>query len=320
MNKVTAADIIAAHRRYGRSAPLGEWGAIQDGPRAGLLALLDAGDEAGLAAYLAQMFRTPAMAGLVTLDWRLVRDDTAALHRDMQTALKLWLQTSPNTSEDLRTLAAPTLYGEPFTVRVLDLDVMVDTPRHDYYARRVHELVQGGVVVEIGAGYGGFACQLLRAHPKQYRVVLVDLPETLYLAASWLARALPSHQLAWYSDDPDADIVLVPAQEMWQYAVRPQLVFSSHSLSEMAPGVAMDYVRWLGHSRAMWFYHDNAEQVGSATSPGPNGLDGTTCAAFPEVTNRNLVPDLNYREHLCGPLHWPNTGCRYREHLYERIL
>jgi hypothetical protein len=303
-----AAQILARHTRYPWEVPGGEWGLLQGETRAAYRALLGDGDEAGLTAMLASMFRTPACAGLVSCDYRDCGSAAARaeLVVGMRKSLRFW--SAVTDQDDVRILAAPA-FGAPILVEVEGVPIMIDTPRHDVYAVRLHRLLPaGGTVVELGGGFGGCACQVHR-HGPGLQMVLCDLPATLYLAWAWLATTT-ALRVAWWDEDPTADVVLLPAAdcEHWD---RADVVFASHSLGEMEVATVRRYLAWLHQIRPRYFYHESPH-----TRPPTDG--GRTSDVFPEVMALQCVPGPPYREVFRAPPAWPWTGGRYWEFLYER--
>lgn len=301
---MTAADVIARYRRYGWSATTGEWGMIQEQTRRSFHDALDAGDEQAVGAMLASLFQKPPALGLLSFDHRDDDDETnARLARYMDTNLRLW------GGWDVSILRAPDA-GAPVCVAVNGIPVMFDTPRHDHYARQIVQLLpEGGTVLEIGGGYGGMALQLQR-RSRDIRVVLVDLPETLYLAWYWLDAA--GVLVSWHDTNPHASVVLLPWTDLAEWTGKTDLVFASHSLSEMDAATCAAYVAWIETRKPRWFYHDNATHMVRATGDG----ESTTSELYPETLANQLIP-RGYRKRGERRMDWPLTGNRYCEFLYE---
>lgn len=296
---MTAADVIARYRRYGWSQPEGEWGAIQEHTRRDFRAALENGDEPLVDAFLRTMFQGPLCMGLVTFDWRRLPQDNKAFKGGIARALQIW------GGEDVRILDAPRV-GAPACMDMDGTLIMYDTPRHDHYARRIVSL-EPKTVLEIGGGYGGTALQILRRAPDT-RIVLVDLPETLYAAWYWLSNA--GIKVDWFDGNGDAQVILAPPWEP-QLHCTPDVVFAAHSLSEMPSGVCADYMALITDLwRPRYFYHDGASQL-----PPSDGREPATADLYPETMN--VVP-AGYRLVTTDKLDWPGTGNRYTEYLYER--
>lgn len=304
--------ILKMHQRYGWTEQGGEWGWIQDTARAGLRVVLDAGDEAGLAALLDQFFQNPVCGGLVSFSYREMREQgwSKLFTKDMLRNVGLWeLHTG---SSDIARLESPGV-GAPLVGECEGVSVQYGTPRHDHYATRIAKLLpHGGTVVEIGGGYGGTALQLLRQRPDA-RYVIIDIPETLYLAWYWLDAA--GMDVGWWDDlKRVSDVTLVAASDMVAL-VRPDVVFSAHALCEMPREIVDGYMARIRKMEPRYFYHDSAHDMGIVSHP---EYKGSTAEAFPEVQAMELDPGEAYREVYRAPTLWPGTGGRYWEFLYER--
>ena len=247
------------------------------------------------------------MFGLVSLpdDWR------NSLFQLVTWRMAMWAKMTHSPVVDR--MEAPAM-GQPIALTVGTASgrmvyVMLDTPRFDHYAERIVEVVpHGGTVLEIGGGYGGTALQLLR-HDPTLRVVMVDIPETLYLAAYFLSEA--GVPVAWWDDAPEArshaGVVLLPAQELAQCAPRPDLVFSAHTLSGLDRATGAGYLAWLAASGARYFYHDDVTET-------VTGVWMTD--TFPEVLASDLVP-VGYREVWRERTPWMAIVDRFCEFFYE---
>lgn len=67
-------------------------------------------------------------------------------------------------------------------------------------------LADGGTVIEIGAGWGGFAYQMRSKFPS-LRYIIIDLPHTMLFSAVYLGNTFPNARLAMHGD-PDFDKTL----------------------------------------------------------------------------------------------------------------
>ena len=316
-----AAGILERYKRYGWSEPPGEWGHLHSEQRKSYHDILEAGDEAVLQALLGGMFQSDAVVGLVGFNIDMLRclnmpsspdDFETAFSTFTETCLTIWAAYIDGMTTDFARLHAPQL-GLAMVAEMPDgIQIMPDTPRHDHYAQRIIKLLpDGGTVFEIGGGYGGVALQLLRASDN-IRVVLCDLPETLYLAWWWLSNAT-DRTVAWYDDDPSADVLLVPAQERDTWHGSPDLVFAAHSLSEMTLPVVESYMGWVRQMLPRYFYIDQARMMTAEKDDVQ-----LTAAEWPEVLTDDMVPGPPYREVYRAPTIWPVTGSRYWEFLFER--
>jgi putative sugar O-methyltransferase len=189
-----------------------------------------------------------------------------------------------------------------------NVGVTLDSFRFDSYAHRIAcALPDGGTVLEIGGGYGGVALQLLRTRPG-FRVVLCDLPDTLYLAGWWLSNVAEA-RVAWWDDDPDADIVLLPCQELDAWAGPVDLVFTAHSLSGMDRASIAHYVAWVERSPARYFYHDDVLVPTSTIWMNER---------FPEVPVSEMPVPRGFRLVWRDRTPWTGLPDRFCEFFYER--
>lgn len=295
----SVSDIRERYQRYGWSLPPGEWGHIQNGPRRELHTALDAGDTTALDEIFGSMFTHHVCVGLVSAGCDISREKLTDWFR---ANIQLWSLYSDST--DLSILDAPDI-GNPTLAYVDGSSVMPDTPRHDHYAQRILAL-KPKTVLELGGGFGGLALQIMR-RSDDTRVIICDLPETLYLAWYWLSRAT-DRTVGWYGEG-DADITLLPAQNIDTLEGKIDVVFSSHSLSEMDAATVARYIGFV-EARARYFYHDNAHKRLNASG-------AYASEAFPEVLATSMVPK-GFREVYRAPTSWAGSGERYWEFLYER--
>lgn len=107
-------------------------------------------------------------------------------------------------------------------------------------------------VLEIGSGWGGFAYQLKSICPK-ITYILVDLPQTLLLAATYLRTAFPDAPVAFWRGDappagspPSQGFLLVPHHAFGR--IRPggiDLAVNLCSFQEMTTGQVGEYAAGL---------------------------------------------------------------------------
>jgi len=101
-------------------------------------------------------------------------------------------------------------------------------------------------VLEIGPGFGMLA-YILKQYYKNARLVLVDLPETLCICASYLENTLPKCAFLYWPADTDtsfadADVILVNAGAFIGGMARYDLVINCDSMSEMTADIASSYL------------------------------------------------------------------------------
>jgi hypothetical protein len=273
-----------------------EWGALYaDGAWGLFRQTLDTGDVDLLGSWLEEHFWEVCGCGLITP----FAYQGSAGEKFRDTIIRNW-SVSTGTWEELSQRGVP--------MGVLPAPHTLDTPRHDHYAVQIMRyLPTGGRVLEVGGGYGGVARQLqIRKSPVQ--IILCDLPETLYLAWYHLAENTDA-AIAWWDDDPGANIVLVPGPEIGAIDTA-SLFFSAHSLSEMPADTALEYLGWATERGVPYIYIDQAH----------GGWDNNVTAPF------NFPERLLFDMHLPGYVErwrrsypWDTPQSRYCEVFFERL-
>jgi hypothetical protein len=146
-------------------------------------------------------------------------------------------------------MAMPKVLGERGTVAQFDPQGLIN---HDAYAyqERINLLYESGVLgwlqaqssrqtlLEIGGGFGGLACGLLRCLKAPVRYVMVDLPESLLYAALYLQEALPHYAHSFDLNEAGNAIVYVPNYKFDEWLERNPssvaLAVNTLSLVEMS--------------------------------------------------------------------------------------
>jgi hypothetical protein len=125
------------------------------------------------------------------------------------------------------------------------------------------------VVVEIGAGWGGFAYQLKTIVPR-LTYVIVDLPQTLLFSGTYLKTAFPEARMFIYGDAPlprlgaelpRYDFVLLPHYVFDRVDLKPlDLGINMVSFQEMTDGQIEGYLRRLTELKCPVFYSHNRDR------------------------------------------------------------
>jgi hypothetical protein len=146
-------------------------------------------------------------------------------------------------------MSMPKVFGERGESPDFDPQGLIN---HDAYAyqERINLLYESGVLgwlqsqtkgvtlLEIGGGFGGLACGLLRCLKVPVRYVIVDLPESLLYAALYLQKTLPSLAHSFDLGEPGNAIVYVPNYKFDEWLERNhapvELAINTLSLVEMS--------------------------------------------------------------------------------------
>lgn len=297
------------------------WRIVEDSNLRPVRRALAEGDINSLRAMYRQFFRDPCGAGLVGLPVDMARSYRRpniprryrhllladALHR-----LEIWREKTQGRFS-IDALQGPET-GGPFGVLLGDILVRPGAPDHHYYARKIMDLVSVetsldvarksacATVVEIGGGFGGMAYYLIRDYPG-VTYIDFDLPETIALAAYYLAKAFPHLRVTLYGEQSvcGAGIFLLPAFAMAEIPpTGADVVFSSHLFSDLAPAALEEYLKRILHAAPAHFLH----------------VDGQTgCAAVSEYMEKDGASlALAGLRHT----HW-NDGCAAGSNEYEAL-
>lgn len=278
----------------------GEWKWIHQNRKSKFISALETGKD--LARMLRNLFATDAAYGIISANISQSHDD---IKNRLLLDIDTWREFTENN--DLSFLEAPDI-GRPFGVRIAGTTIFPDTPRHDYYAIKIHKMLEGGGrVLEIGGGYGGLSLQLQRRGDMQY--VNCDLPESLCVSYYFLRRAT-GKKIAWAIDTyPEADIIFVPSYRRDLIKQSFDLVFNSISLSEMSRETANDYTgRIMADWKPNYFFHINSNFL---LFPDSERHQEILARSFP-------INTALYSEVYRSITPWQGGGGRSREFLYKR--
>jgi len=122
--------------------------------------------------------------------------------------------------------------------------------RQSYNAYQISNILADNknTIVEIGGGWGSFPYHLFKFNDFDGQYISIDLPQVGVLSAFFLIHALPDKKIVLFGeqDDGDNDILLLPSGCAYDPAYFQDniadLVFNSHSLTEMPNEVVLNYV------------------------------------------------------------------------------
>lgn len=158
-------------------------------------------------------------------------------------------------------------------------------------------LVAGDTVIEIGAGWGGFAYQMRTLFPG-VRYVIIDLPHTMLFSAVYLRNALPEARLAMHGE-PDFEARLASGD--FDFAFVPHFAADQYSYPAARFGINIAS-----------FQEMTAEQVSGYAAL----LSKNHCAAIyslnrkhsPYNTQLASVEAELSRHYQCDPVHVLDTA------------
>jgi hypothetical protein len=179
------------------------------------------------------------------------------------------------------------------------------------------------VFVEIGAGYGAFALDMMRMIGNAAYVV-VDLPETLIFSACYLATHLKNVRIyvyvpgedpaTWLANTAAYDLALIPNYRAEAIAGLPyvDIAYNSVSFPEMGPTNARSYLQMIAPRlrRFMMSVNDRhfRQGRGTPTSPSVDDVLAEQFTLFPKPSEYDQQLgltdadhfDMNFRPTLIG--------------------
>jgi hypothetical protein len=207
--------------------------------------------------------------------------------------------------------------------------IMLPAFHQSYFAQSIGTLLASKgpartTVVEIGGGYGSLAYHLFRDTKLTATYVSLDIPEMCVISAYFLRSCFPGKKLLLYGEGPvdaaalrEYDIIVMPNFVLKELPPACcDLVFNSHSMTQMTPGTIREYLRQIDRTCTGFFYHANDEtlrlnQAGDAAYVNLNAPE----YELPADTFRRLyrIPELIRNDGYLSPefSSW--------EYLYERI-
>jgi len=219
--------------------------------------------------------------------------------------------------DDITQLRSPT-FGNAWGLYIEDTLVVPQAFRFHRNATFILELlgtISKPVVAEIGGGYGGMAYYLLSQN-RRLTYLDFDIPETLFLAAFYLAKAFPDRKILWFTEPgpitPELieqyDILLLPHYALQQLEDRSVHLFhNAISLSEMSSETISEYVKQIQRTTRHYFYHVNIDKAGVVNK----GYERVPGSRFP-IDTSVFKKLLRIYDVYFGP-----TG-PYCEFLYQR--
>lgn len=138
--------------------------------------------------------------------------------------------------------------------------VTMESPEHTEVAYRVVSLLkEKGLrsITEIGGGFGGTACWILRLlSPEVPSYRIYDLPHANVLQGYFLSKVLPAGTVSLYGEEPRA-VQVLPIHQL-SSAPTTDLLLNENSIPEVPKGSALRYMEWASES-TKYLYSYNQE-------------------------------------------------------------
>lgn len=252
--------------------PQGAWTGFTSNFKAYIDAI-DSGDMKTLARQLRNFFRNDGSKGFYT--------NFAALHSKNRGLIVSFLNRWLHDLDYVRQTTGATLdefyntlkIGNPWGYYMNDNLILWSAPKHYYVKKKIGALMEtlsDPIVVEIGGGFGGLACYIMRDH-RRVTYLDFDLPETMIIVSYYLGMAFPDRKILLYGEgDTSAvggdcfrkyDIILLPNFLLPRLADDcADLTINISSLSEMDRHTVNEYVSQICSFTKGYFYHLNSNE------------------------------------------------------------
>ena len=225
---------------------------------------------------------------------------------------------------DLSVLNFPKI-GNPYGILIDKNLIPPDQPRHYYDAKKIYDLtidIDNPIIFEIGGGYGGLLINLFKVFKnKPFIYVNCDIFSTAiifyYIVDNFLKEqnkgnhilVNTSNNISIKNKNSHQIILNIFNNKFIKFSNNIDLVYNSHSLSEMSMEHNKFYLNIIIENNAKYFYHINADYFPWKTSY-KNHIE----------INASNFSLKNYKKlsHTISP--WICGGNeRYREFLYIKI-
>ena len=227
--------------------------------------------------------------------------------------------------KDISELDFPRI-GNPYGVIIQNTLIPPDQPRHYYDAKKIFDItsdIEHPVILEIGGGYGGLLINLFKVFKnKKFTYINCDIMPTIFLFMYTIEHFIKQNNLntsVYFNKSNNIDkktikehnIILTnySKNKTFECAQKIDLVFNSHSLSEMAIEDVTNYMDIINNNKSKYFYHINSNYFPWKESK--KGHKDINASEFPIKNFKKLQQSIS--PWICG------GHSRYREFLYERI-
>jgi len=132
------------------------------------------------------------------------------------------------------------------------------------------------IIVEIGGGFGGIPHHILKHDNLKCTYIGFDIPEICVIASYFLMSNFPEKKVLLYDESnikdlnlSEFDIILMPNFVIKDLPSRCcDLVFNSHSLTEMDYSTVKEYLQQINRLSRKYFFHANHEFKKLYSTPG----------------------------------------------------
>jgi len=212
------------------------------------------------------------------------------------------------------------LCGNPYGIRLGGSLITSDEPRHFCDATRIYEMtidIAKPVIYEIGGGHGGLLSSLFKVFgDKKFIYINCDILPTALSFIYMIENGEKERNVYINSTNTITkeemrynNIILnIYSEKILSFERSIDVVFNSHSLSEMDYGDVKTHMSSISKSGASYFYHINSNSFPWKQTK--KGHIDVNASDFPIEGYKKLTHSIS--PWVCG------GNSRYREFLYER--
>ncbi len=265
-------------------------------------------------------FRNHLSFGLISSHWEKNKNIgwKRKLHSDIFKNLSSWEEFTKKSNDDYRLLHSKTEVGNPYGLFYKKNIILFDTPRHDYYANKIANLVKKSkkkpIILEIGGGYGGLVAQLIKRKLK-FKYINIDIFKTLPVAYYYLKKSFKIDIAIMKSinnkDLDKNDFIFVPyfGQNFWHTNKKTNIIFNSNSFSEMGKKTLYQYFECINKKiKPLYLLHQNT-----------NITSFKKLRKYQEIPSSKFPIDYSKYEMINSSISLFQGGSgRYREYLFKR--
>ena len=211
--------------------------------------------------------------------------------------------------------------GNPYGLIYKKKLILYDTPRHDFYANKIKNLVfiekQIPTILEIGGGYGGLLSQLIKRNLK-FNYINIDLFKSLQIAYYFIRKEFKkkiyfsnviNNKILSKNGEPKIIFVPYDKNNFWKSNMKVDIVFNSNSFSEMGLNSILRYFKIINSKiKPKFILHQNT-----------NLKSFSKLKRYKEIRSTDFPIDKkNYELKYFYPSIFQGGAGRYREFLYKR--
>ncbi len=276
-------------------------------------------DTKKISELLANCFKNNTSYGITSWHWSKLNNKKNKNHF-ISSVMKDYLTWSEFTKvkvSDEKYLDTGEKFGNFYGLRIKKNRIMIDTPRHDYYAKKIIDILKNikkkdsRILVEIGGGYGGLCFQLLKRSFKDI-YINIDILETLlinyYFIKKYTKKKIIICDFMKNNNFDSKNLYLGTTNYFKNLNKKIDIVFNNNSFSEMSKKDIWNYFKLIKKYNTNFIYHQNSNVLLF-----PNSIRHI------ETVSRDFPIDKNRYNLLYQSISlWGSGSGRYREYLYKK--